>query len=79
MLIKSFRYTLAITFIFALALSFERRAYAYVDPGSGLLVIQGIGTFLAGVSFYFRRTLKRLFSTKVSNPRQESTDRRERV
>jgi len=70
---------LSIFFIFALVLSFERRAYAYVDPGSGLVVLQGIGTFLAGVSFYFRRNLKRLLFRNAPPPRQKSSDRCEPV
>lgn len=36
-------------------------AYAYVDPGSGLLAYQSITAFVTGISFYFRRRLKVLF------------------
>ena len=36
-------------------------AYAYVDPGSGLLAYQSITAFLTGVMFYFRRRLKVIF------------------
>ncbi len=54
---------LAATALLMLALSFtfERRAYAYIDPGSGLLIFQGISAVVSGTLFYFRRRLKALF------------------
>lgn len=48
--------------LFCLSLSLERRAYAYVDPGSGLLILQGAGTLLTGVLFTLRRRIKALFT-----------------
>lgn len=45
----------------ALGVTFERRAYAYIDPGSGLLVFQSIGAIVSGTLFYFRRRLRALF------------------
>jgi hypothetical protein len=55
---------LAITVLLLIALSFtfERQAHAYVDPGSGLLIFQGISATFSGVLFYFRRRLKNLFA-----------------
>lgn len=47
--------------LFCLSLSVERKAYGYVDPGSGLLILQGIGTVLTGVLFTLRRRIKALF------------------
>jgi len=53
----------AITLMLLIALSFtlERQAHAYVDPGSGLLIFQGISAVFSGALFYFRRRLKNLF------------------
>jgi hypothetical protein len=53
----------AVTVILFVALSFtfERQAHAYVDPGSGLLLFQGISATISGVLFYFRRRIKNLF------------------
>jgi hypothetical protein len=48
--------------LFCLGISLERKAYAYVDPGSGLLILQGIGTVLTGVLFTLRRRIKLLFT-----------------
>jgi len=42
----------------------ERPAYAYVDPGSGLLAFQSLTAFITGGLFYFRQKIKRLFRQK---------------
>jgi hypothetical protein len=47
--------------IVALSFTFERQAHAYVDPGSGLLLFQGMSATISGVLFYFRRRIKNLF------------------
>ena len=39
---------------------FERQAYAYVDPGSSLVLFQGISSVCMGVLYYFRKRLKAL-------------------
>lgn len=54
----------------ALNFTFERRAYAYVDPGSGLLIFQGVSAVVSGTLLYFRRRLKALF---VKTPRVGSS------
>ena len=36
----------------------EGHAYAYVDPGTGLYLLQGMSSVFAGVLFYFRKRLK---------------------
>lgn len=57
--LKYFAVTLML--LIALSFTFERQAHAYVDPGSGLLIFQGISAVFSGVLFYFRRRLKNLF------------------
>jgi hypothetical protein len=58
-----FSYVLVtLAMLFCLSLSLERRAYGYVDPGSGLLILQGIGTVLTGVLFTMRSRIKALFT-----------------
>jgi hypothetical protein len=42
---------------FCLMLATERRAMAYVDPGSGLLAVQSIGSMLAAAGFFMRRRI----------------------
>lgn len=48
--------------LFCLCLGLERRAYAYVDPGSGLLMLQAAGTVLTGVLFTLRKRIKSLIT-----------------
>ncbi len=48
--------------LFCLCLGLERRAYAYVDPGSGLLMLQAAGTVLTGVLFTLRKRIKSLMT-----------------
>ena len=62
--LKYFAITLML--LIALSFTFERQAHAYVDPGSGLLIFQGISAVFSGALFYFRRRLKNLF---VKNPK----------
>lgn len=53
---------------FCLSLAFEHKAYAYVDPGSGLLMLQAAGTILTGVLFTLRRRIKSLFTRNKPAP-----------
>ena len=46
--------------VVAVCLASEGHAYAYVDPGSGLFLLQGISSICAGLLFHFRRRLKAL-------------------
>lgn len=39
----------------------ERPAYAYADPGSGLLAIQAAGSALVATGWYLRRKIYALF------------------
>lgn len=43
------------------ALLFERPAYAYADPGSGLLAIQAAGSALVAAGWYLRHKIYLLF------------------
>jgi hypothetical protein len=42
----------------------EHRAYAYVDPGSGLLAIQSIASVAAAAGYFMRRKIAALFGSK---------------
>jgi hypothetical protein len=57
--LKYFAITLML--LVALSFAFERQAHAYVDPGSGLLIFQGISATMSAALFYFRRRIKSLF------------------
>lgn len=42
-------------------LLFERPAYAYADPGTGLLAIQAVGSGLMAGGWYLRKKIYSLF------------------
>jgi hypothetical protein len=50
--------------VLALLLSLEHRAYAYVDPGSGLATLQAVGATLFGVFYFLRGRIKKMFQSK---------------
>jgi hypothetical protein len=58
--LRYFAITLAL--LVTLSFAFERQAHAYVDPGSGLLLFQGLSAIVSGVLIYFRRRIKALFT-----------------
>ena len=53
-------------------LLFQRPAYAYADPGTGLLAIQALGTGLVAAGWYLRRKLHALFRRRA--PAQSQSD-----
>ncbi|MGA2906496.1 MAG: hypothetical protein ABSE36_02220 [Terracidiphilus sp.] len=54
-------------------LVFERPAYAYADPGTGLLAVQAAGSALVATGWYLRRKIYSLFRS-VDAPRAESDE-----
>jgi hypothetical protein len=52
---------LTLGYIAGLILMTEQRASAYVDPGSGLLLLQMLGASVAGGLFFLRQRLRKLF------------------
>jgi hypothetical protein len=56
--------SLGIVFCAGLLLAMEPRAMAYVDPGSGLLALQSIGSMLAAAAFFLRRRIMGIFNKK---------------
>jgi hypothetical protein len=40
---------------------FERPAYAYADPGTGLLAIQAVGSALVAAGWYLRKKIYSIF------------------
>ncbi len=61
---------LAIVSCVCLVLATEHRAYAYVDPGSGFLVLQSIASVMAATAYFLRSRIKALF-TRNSRPKVE--------
>jgi hypothetical protein len=55
-------FSITLMLFVALSFTFECQAHAYVDPGSGLLIFQGISATISAALFYFRRRIRNLFS-----------------
>ena len=51
---------ISLAMLVCLAVSLEDKAYAYIDPGSGLFILQGVGGFFAGVLYWTRKHIKAL-------------------
>jgi hypothetical protein len=54
--------SLAVFIFFCLLIATERQAYAYVDPGSGLLALQGLASGMAATAYFLRRRIMQLFT-----------------
>lgn len=64
-------FALTIALFIALGFTFQQPAYAYVDPGSSLLVFQTISAIVTGTIFYLRRRIKALFTRPFSGSKSE--------
>jgi len=64
--------SLAVFICLCMLVATERQAYAYVDPGSGLLALQSIASVAAAFGYFMRRRIRSLFArpeeTKTALP-----------
>jgi hypothetical protein len=58
--------TLLITFLLLVAT--DRRAWGYVDPGSGLIALQTIASVGAAYVYVIRRRIRSFFASKQKAP-----------
>jgi hypothetical protein len=63
---------LAIAEFMTLAAAFQKPAYAYADPGSGLLFLQVAGSMVAGALFIVRSKLSKLFHRRQKHLEDQS-------
>ena len=49
---------------------FEQPAYAYADPGTGLLAIQAVGSAFVATGWYLRRKILAFFRKESTAPGQ---------
>jgi len=66
--------SLAVFIFFCLMIGTERKAYGYVDPGSGLMALQGAATAAAAFGYFLRRRIRSLFmraDVSVNDGRKE--------
>lgn len=58
---RLFQFFSVVLILVGAALLFERPAYAYADPGTGLLAVQAAGSALVATGWYLRRKIYSLF------------------
>ena len=56
--------SLAVLITVCMVIATERRAYGYVDPGSGLIALQTFASVVAAYAYFIRRRLRSLFTRK---------------
>jgi len=54
-----------------LLMAFQRPAFGYVDPGTGLLALQAVGSGIAAIGFFLRRKIFGIFSRKKTDAEPE--------
>jgi hypothetical protein len=60
--------SLAVVITLCMIVASERRAWRYVDPGSGLIALQGIASVAAAYAYYVRRRIRAFFARKKAEP-----------
>lgn len=60
--------------LFIVLVATAKPAYGYVDPGSGLLLLQIVGSTFAGMTFLLRKNIRRLFERFSKRPHKEEID-----
>jgi hypothetical protein len=60
--------SLGIFMTLCLLVGSERRAWGYVDPGSGLIALQTIASVAAAYAYVVRRRIRALFTRKEEKP-----------
>jgi hypothetical protein len=61
-------FSFAIFITLCMIVGSERRAWGYVDPGSGLIALQTIASVMAAYAYYVRRRIRAFFSRKKGDP-----------
>jgi hypothetical protein len=70
---------LAAAQVAALAIAFQRPAYAYADPGSGLLFLQVAGSMLAGALFIVRSKLRGFFRPRKNRVEETAIEQGQEI
>ncbi len=75
------RLLLSIFSVFLLCLGIllitERPAYAYTDPGTGLLAIQAAGSAMVAAGWYLRRKIASIFQRREPAKTEADTEQSE--
>jgi hypothetical protein len=64
---RFFSISLGLCIALLMVIGLEGRAWGYVDPGSGLIAIQGIASVIAAYLYMVRRRIMGFFTRKKQN------------
>ena len=67
---RSLCFVTVVIWFLALPCVLARPAYAYVDPGSGLLMLQSVGSAFFGITFLLRKHLGQIFERLGGRPKR---------
>ena len=71
---KSLYFASIVIWLWAALCALERPAYAYVDPGTGLLFIQIICSTFVGMTFLIRKRIRQFFGRFGRNRNKTAED-----
>jgi hypothetical protein len=71
------RLALSVCLLLSILSLLERPAYAYIDPGTGLLAYQTLSAMVAGAIFCFRQKFKGLLGSGPASMQDSSSDARD--
>jgi hypothetical protein len=60
--------SLSVLITFCMIIGTERRAWGYVDPGSGLIALQTFASVIAAYAYFVRRRIREFFRRKKAAP-----------
>lgn len=66
---KILRLLSVVIILFGAVLLFERPAYGYADPGTGLLAVQAAGSALVATGWYLRRKIIAILHRSDAKPK----------
>jgi hypothetical protein len=61
-------FSLSVVITLCMIVATERRAWGYVDPGSGLIALQTIASVAAAYAYVIRRRIRNFFTRKKVDP-----------
>jgi hypothetical protein len=65
---RFFSVSLAVVIAVCMIVGSERRAWGYVDPGSGLIALQGVASVVAAYAYMVRKRIRAFFVRKSGGP-----------
>jgi hypothetical protein len=66
---------LAAPVVFFMVVATERRAWGYIDPGTGLVALQSVASVAAACSYFFRRRILSRFGIRLGVAKEKTAVR----